>query len=152
MRLAHLATRTQDTFGNGGTSAYQPSESSDLSSTHEDAHKLGNRGRASEQPAVPATFADCKAAKRRGLAELWEAAFRDNDDNSISEVRKLALRVRNPRDPIELLPRGQAVQVFRMRAEHTLLRGSMFRTKWTPDPSCRLCGSVVESGGAVALR
>ena len=145
MRLAHLATRTQDTFGNGGTSAYQPSESSDLSSTHEDAHKLANRGRASEQPALPATFADCKAAKRRGLAELWEAAFRDNDDNSISEVRKLALRVRNPRDPIELLPRGQAVQVFRMRAEHTLLRGSMFRTKWTPDPSCRLCGSVVES-------
>ena len=32
-----------------------------------------------------------------------------------------------------------------MRAEHTLLRGSMFRTKWTPEPSCRLCGFVVES-------
>ena len=37
-------------------------------------------------------------------------------------------------DPIELLPRGQAVQVFRMRAEHTLLRDSMFRTKWTSEP------------------
>ena len=85
------------------------------------------------------------AAIRHGLAELWEAAFRDNDDNLVSNVRKLALRVRNPQDPIELLPRGQAVQVFRMRAEHTLLRGSMFRTKWTPEPSCRLCGYVVES-------
>ena len=85
-----------------------------------------------------------KAAIRRGLAELWEAAFRDYD-NSISEVRKLALRVRSPQDPIELLPRGQAVQVFRMRAEHTLVRGSMFRTKWKPDPSCRLCGFAVES-------
>ena len=112
---------------------------------NEKADMLANRGRASEQPAVPATFADCKAAIRRGLAELWEAAFRDYDDNSLSEMRKLALRVRNPQDPIELLPRGQAVQVFRMRAEHTLLRGSMFRTKWTSDPSCRLCGFVVES-------
>ena len=106
---------------------------------NEDADKPANRGRAAEQPVVPASFADCKAPIRRGLAELWEAAFRDNDDNSISDVRKLALRVRNPQDPIELLPRGQAVQVFRMRAEHTLLRGSMFRTKWTPEPSCRLC-------------
>ena len=106
---------------------------------------LANRGRASEQPAVPATFADCKAAIRRGLAELWEAAFRDYDDNSLSEMRKLALRVLNPQDPMEQLPRGQAVQVFRMRAEHTLLRDSMFRTKWTSDLSCRLCGFVVES-------
>ena len=112
---------------------------------NEKADMLANRERASEQPAVRATFADCKAAIRRGLAELWEAAFRDYDDNSLSEMRELALRVRNPQDPIELLPRGQAVQVFRMRAEHTLLRGSMFRTKWTPDPSCRLCGFVVES-------
>ena len=112
---------------------------------NEDAGKLANRGRASEQPVVPATFADCKAAIRRGLAELWEAAFRDYDDNSISEVWKLALRIRDPQDPIEPLPRRQAVQVFRMRAEHTLLRGSMFRTKWTPEPSCRLCGFVVES-------
>ena len=112
---------------------------------NEKADMLANRGRASEQPTVPATFADCKAAIRRGLAELWEAAFRDYDDNSLSEMRELALRVRNPQDPIELLPRGQAVQVFRMRAEHTLLRDSMFRSKWTPDPSCRLCGFVVES-------
>ena len=112
---------------------------------NEKADLLANQGRASEQPTVPATFADCKAAIRRGLAELWEAAFRDNDDQSLSEMRKLALRVRNPQDPIELLPRGQAVQVFRMRAEHTLLRGSMFRTKWTSEPSCRLCGFVIES-------
>ena len=112
---------------------------------HEDADKLANRGRAAEQPVVSASFADCKAAICRGLAELWEAAFRDNDDNSISDVRKLVLGVRNPQDPIELLPRGEAVQLFRMRAEHTLLRGSMFRTKWTPETSCRLCGYVVES-------
>ena len=64
---------------------------------NEDADKLANRGRAAEQPVVPASFADCKAAIRCGLAELWEAAFRDNDDNSISDVRKLALRVRNPK-------------------------------------------------------
>ena len=32
-----------------------------------------------------------------------------------------------------------------MRAEHTLLRGNMFRTQWTPQPSCHLCGFVVES-------
>ena len=83
-----------------------------------------------------------KAAIRRGLAELWEAAFHDNDDNPISVVRKLALRIRNPQDPIELLPRGEAVQVFGMRAENTLLWG---RTKWTPQPSCPLCGFVIES-------
>ena len=65
------------------------------------------------------------------------------DENSIPEVRKQALRFPNPRDPIEQLPRaGEAVQVFSMRAEHTLLRGSMFRTQWTPHPSCRLCGFV----------
>ena len=112
---------------------------------NEDADKLANQGREVEQPVVPASFADCKAAIRRGLAEFWEAAFRDNDDNSRSDVRKLALRVRNPQDPIELWPRGQAIQVFRMRAEHTLLRDSMFRTNLTPEPSCRLCGYVVES-------
>ena len=112
---------------------------------NEDADKLANRGREAKQPVVPASFADCKAAIPLGLAELWEVAFRDNDDNSISDVRKLALRVRNPQDPNELLPQGQVVQVFRMRAEHTLLWGSMFRTKWTPEPSCCLCGYVVES-------
>ena len=57
---------------------------------NEDANKLANQGREVEQPVVPASFADCKAAIRHRLAELWEAAFRDNDDNSISEVRKLA--------------------------------------------------------------
>ena len=110
---------------------------------NEDADVLA--GREQEKSVVPTSFADCKAAIRRGMAELWEAAFRDYDDNSILEVRKLVLRIRNPRDPIEQLPRGEAVQVYRMRAEHTLLRGSMFRTKWTPHPSCRLCGFVVES-------
>ena len=112
---------------------------------NEDADNLANQGREVEQPVMPASFADCKVAIRRGLAELWEAAFRDNDDNLLSDVRKLALRIRNPPDPIELLPRGEAEQVFRMRAEHTLLRGSMFRTKWTPQPSCCLCGFVIES-------
>ena len=71
---------------------------------NEDADKLANQGREVEQPVVPASFAEGKAAIRRGLAELWEAAFRDNDDNPISVVRKVALRIRNPQDPIELLP------------------------------------------------
>ena len=79
------------------------------------------------------------------MADLWEAAFRRDDDNSISEVRKLALSLRDPQDPIEQLSRDQAVQVFRMRAEHTLLRICMFRTKWTSQPSCRLYGFEVES-------
>ena len=61
---------------------------------NEDADVLANKGRKEEQPVVPASFADCKAAIRRGLAELWEDASRDNDDNSISEVRKLAQRIR----------------------------------------------------------
>ena len=112
---------------------------------NEDTGVLANKGREEEQPVVPASFADCKAAIRRGLAELWEDAFRDNDDNSISEVRKLAQRICNPRDPVEQLDRGEAVQVFRMRAEHTLLRGSMFRTKWTPHPSPVACMVLLSS-------
>ena len=113
---------------------------------NEDADNLANQEREEEQPEVPAFFSDCKAAMCRRMAELWEAAFRRDDDNSIPEVRKLALRVRDPLDPLgEQLPRGKEIQAFRMRAEHTLLMRRMSRTKWTSDPSCRLCGFEVES-------
>ena len=46
---------------------------------------------------------------------------------------------------MQQLFQGEAVQVFRRGAEHTLLRGSMIRTKWTLQPSYRMCGFEIES-------
>ena len=46
---------------------------------------------------------------------------------------------------MDQLFQGEAVQVFPRGAEHTLLRGSMIRTKWTLQPLYRMCGFEIES-------
>ena len=50
---------------------------------NEIADDLANQGRGEQQPDLPTSFAECKAAIRRGMAELWETAFRRKDVNSI---------------------------------------------------------------------
>ena len=42
------------------------------------------------------------------------------------------------------LPRGDAVQVFRMRVNHVLLLASMSKRGWSQSASCRLCENRVE--------
>ena len=71
---------------------------------NEIADDLANRGRRELQPNQPASFAECKAAIRCGMAELWEAALRRDDDNIQSNVRKLALGTHNPKDPWSCFP------------------------------------------------
>ena len=47
------------------------------------------------------------------------------------------------------LERGDAVEIFRLRTGHTLLRSHMARVNWTDEASCRLCGAPEESLGHI---
>ena len=63
-----------------------------------------------------------------------------NDDSRLAKLYE-ARRADDYRDH---LPRGDAVQVFRMRVNHVLLLASMSKRGWSQSAPCRLCGNRVE--------
>ncbi|GFO44663.1 RNA-directed DNA polymerase from [Plakobranchus ocellatus] len=106
---------------------------------NETADKLGNQGRNQQQPNNPVTLTQVAHLLRRKTAALWEAASGSYDDRTqkLNEARRAG-------DYIGVLDRCDAVQLFRVRAGHSLLRSDMFRRKWSATTVCRLCGEENE--------
>ena len=78
------------------------------------------------------------------LAETWEAAIEVNDDkrNKLIEARSAD----------EGHSRGDAVQLFWLCAEHTLLRESMVKRKWVSSSKYQLCDADSESTSHVLFQ
>ncbi|GFO17683.1 reverse transcriptase-like protein [Plakobranchus ocellatus] len=106
---------------------------------NETADSLANQGRNQQQPNNPVTLTQVAHLLRRKTAALWEAASGSSDDRTqkFNEARRAG-------DYIGVLDRCDAVQLFRVRAGHSLLRSDMFRRKWSATTVCRLCGEESE--------
>ncbi|GFN79602.1 hypothetical protein PoB_000610800 [Plakobranchus ocellatus] len=100
---------------------------------------MENQGRNQQQPNNPVTLTQVAHLLRRKTAALWEAASGSYDDRTqkFNEARRAG-------DYIGVLDRCDAVQLFRVRAGHSLLRSDMFRRKWSATTVCRLCGEENE--------
>ena len=107
---------------------------------NEVADELANAGRLQPQPTVPATLAHVSSLLRGETAKRWRAAIEGNDDTRLAKLYE----ARRADDYCAHLPRGDAVQVFRMRVNHVLLLASMSKRGWSQSASCRLCENRVE--------
>ena len=107
---------------------------------NEFADELANAGRLQPQPTVPATLAHVSSLLRGETAKRWRAAIEGNDDSRLAKLYE----ARRADDYCAHLPRGDAVQVFRMRVNHVLLLASMSKRGWSQSASCRLCENRVE--------
>ena len=107
---------------------------------NEVADELANAGRLQPQPTVPATLAHVSSLLRGETAKRWRAAIEGNDDSRLAKLHE----ARRADDYRAHLPRGDAVQVFRMRVNHVLLLASMSKKGWSQPGSCRLCENRVE--------
>ena len=106
---------------------------------NEVADVLANAGRLQPQPTVPATLAHVSSLLRGETAKRWRAAIGRNDDTRLAKLYE----ARRADDYCAHLPRGDAVQVFRMRVNHLLL-AIMSKRGWSQSASCRLCENRVE--------
>ena len=107
---------------------------------NEVADELAKAGRLQPQPIVPATLAHVSSLLRGKTAKRWRAAIEGNDDSRLAKLYE-ARRADDYRDH---LPRGDAVQIFRMRVNHVLLLASMSKRGWSQSASCRLCENRLE--------
>ncbi|KAK3769987.1 hypothetical protein RRG08_061959 [Elysia crispata] len=107
---------------------------------NEVADELANAGRLQPQPTVLATLAHVSSLLRGETAKRWRTAIEGNDDSRLAKLYE----ARRADDYCAHLPRGDAVQVFRMRVNHVLLLASMSKRGWSQSASCRLCENRVE--------
>ncbi|GFN92936.1 RNA-directed DNA polymerase from mobile element jockey-like [Plakobranchus ocellatus] len=114
---------------------------------NETADSLANLGRNQQQPNNPVTLTQVANLLRRKTAALWDAASGSYDDRTqkFNEARRAG-------DYIGDLDRCDAVQLFRVRAGHSLLRSDMFPRKWSATTVCRLCGEENEDCSHVLFR
>ena len=113
---------------------------------NEIADTRANHGRSKAQPLVPASLAHCSQVVRQRLADAWKASIERNDDND--RVVKLI----EARSADESHSRGSAVQLFRLRVGHALLRENMAKRLWVSSSKCRLCDADSESISHVLFR
>ena len=113
---------------------------------NEIADTLANYGRSKAQPLVPASLAHCSQVVRQRLADVWKAAIERNDDSN--RVVKLI----EARSADESRSQGSAVQLFRLRVGHSLLREHMAKRRWVSSSKCRLCDADSESISHVLFR
>ena len=99
---------------------------------NEVADELATAGRLQPQPTVPATLAHVSSLLRGETAKRWRAAMEGNDDLRLAKLYE----ARRAGDYCAHLPRGDAVQVFRMRVNHELLLASMSKRGWSQSASC----------------
>ena len=107
---------------------------------NEVADELANACRLQPQPTVPATLAHVSSLLRGETAKRWRAAIGRNDDSRLAKLYE----ARRAGDYCAYLPRGDAVQVFRMRVNHALLLASISKRGWSQSASCRLCENRVK--------
>ena len=105
------------------------------------ADKLANAGRFQPQPVIPATMAHVVSMLRGRRAKIWEEAIRTHDDLRLTKLYK----VQWTGDYSIHLTRGDAVQIFCMCIDHTLLLANMSKQGWNPSASCLLYDHQVEN-------
>ena len=104
------------------------------------ADELANGGRLKPQPVVPATLSHVASLLRGRTVKRWEETIRSCDDTRLVKLYE----ARRAGDYSTHLARGDAVQVFRMRVNHTMLLANLSKRGWSPTASCRLCDYRVE--------
>ena len=107
---------------------------------NEVADELANAGLLQPPPTVPATLAHVSSLLRGETAKRWRAAVGGNDDSRLAKLHE----PRRANDYCAHLPRGDAVQLIRMRANHVLLLANMSKRGWSQSASSRLCENRVE--------
>ena len=90
--------------------------------------------------ALPIAMAHVSSLLRGEMAKRWKAVIGRNDDSRLAKLYE----ARRAGDYCAHLPRGDAVQVFRMHINHVMLLASMSKRGWSQSASCRLCEKRVE--------
>ncbi|RUS68499.1 hypothetical protein EGW08_023739 [Elysia chlorotica] len=109
---------------------------------NEIADGLANEGRQAPQPEGEHCLADSIQCISTRMSEWWTAEAGINNDERFSRIYEAS---KTRADDLNALSRGEAIQVFRLRTEHSLLQCSMSKRGWCPMASCRLCGYATES-------
>ena len=104
------------------------------------ADKLTNAGQLQPQPTVPATLANISSLLRGEKAKRWKATILRYDDSRLAKL----FEAQRACDYSVHFTRGDAVQVFRLRVNHTLLLANISTRGWSQIASCRLCEYRVE--------
>ena len=101
---------------------------------NEMADELANGGRLKPQHVVPVTLAHVASLLCGGTVKRWEETIRSCDDTRLVKLYE----AQRAGDYCTHLSRGDAVQVFRMRVNHTMLLANLSKRGWSPSASCRL--------------
>ncbi|GFO48556.1 RNA-directed DNA polymerase from mobile element jockey-like [Plakobranchus ocellatus] len=94
----------------------------------------------------PTTYGQVVQSLGRKLVTLWRAASTFNDDTRCHKFYEAF----SAKDYNRISDRVDAVQLFRIRAGHSLLGSDMARTNWTVSADCLLCGEY-KNGAHVLL-
>ncbi|GFN96032.1 RNA-directed DNA polymerase from mobile element jockey-like, partial [Plakobranchus ocellatus] len=108
---------------------------------NETADSLAREGTAHTQLQNPTTYGQVVQSLGRKLVTLWRAASNFNDDTRCQKFYDAF----SAKDYNKNSDRVDAVQLFRIRAGHSLLGSDMARSNWSVSTDCRLCGKYENS-------
>ena len=103
---------------------------------NEAADKLAKQGAAQPQPEVPATYDTAVRMIKSNFKEEWLNGW---IRNTTGRALYNYMSTPKPKDPINLLKRGEQSTIFRLRTGHVPLNGHLSRIKKNFSSQCPLC-------------